>query len=158
MPANIKQPRHLLVLGGKGPGKDGIERDVAGRKIPNDPGFRRIPPDKPTSMSEFASQMWDKVVPEMTRIGILKEGDEGALVMMCEAFSRWQEARNIRIKESVLGETLNGGQIRHPATLVEESAAKEYRAWCHEFGLTPSAEMNLRVPESKGAAEQDPFG
>ena len=158
MPSPAPAPRHLQILGGTGKGKDGIERDVAGRKIAPDRGWKRIVPPKPDDLSVIAADYWDRVVPEMARVRMLKEPDLGALVMLCESYAIYHEARAARITEGVMGETASGTIMKHPAVSAEMDAMRTYRNWCHEFGLTPSAEMRVKGPVAQVAPDSDPFG
>lgn len=158
MAAPTPRPRNLQLLTARGVGKDGVARDSGGRKISGDPGFKRIAPRKPADMTPDASAMWDQIIEELARVALLKEADGGALYMLCESFSRWKAARDVRAAEGVLAETLSGTTIRHPATLAEEAASKEYLGWCREFGLTPSAEVRLKIKSPDAAPEADAFG
>jgi P27 family predicted phage terminase small subunit len=45
----------------------------------------------------------------------------------------------------------------HPALRIAETASKEYRAWCSEFGLTPSSEGRL-APRKESGGDENPFG
>ena len=145
-----KKPAALKVVEGRGHG-----RDSGGRPIVEPPSFKRLPPAKPAGMSEVAAAHWDRVVEDLARLDLLKPGDGGALEMLCESYARWHAARAFRLEEGVLGRN-SQGTVRNPAVAVEEAAAREYRSWCHEFGLTPSAEAALATTEAPDANE-NPF-
>lgn len=146
----VKTPARLKVIEGRGNG-----RDSGGRVITQPPAFKRLPPDKPEGMSEVASTHWDRLVDELARLELLKPVDGGALEMACEAYARWHAAREFRLRNGILGAN-SQGTIRNPAVVVEEAAEKAYRAWCHEFGMTPAAESALVPPESNDA-DDNPF-
>ena len=151
-------PRHLQILAGRGKGADGIERRNDGSKIAPDRGWKRIVPDKPDDLSDVAAEYWDRVVPEMVRVRLLKEPDLGALVMLCESYSIYHSARSTRITEGVMGETASGTIMKHPAVSAELDAMRAYLRWAREFGLTPSAEMRVKGPVAQVAPDSDPFG
>lgn len=139
--------------------------DAAGRPIEEPPPFSRKLPDKPETLSPDAEWMWDRVVDQMASVGVLKPLDGPALEVICETFARWREAVRIRQHgvqyetDSTKDDAEDGKEVvrRPPGVLstnsqglvagpwigVEERAARDFRAWCSEFGLTPAAEKNL---------------
>lgn len=159
--------------------------DAAGRKIEEPPPFSRKLPEKPANLSADAAWMWDRVVDQMGSVGVLKPLDGPALEVICETFARWREAVRIRqngityqvptkeltvdgkpIMESEarpagILSTNSQGLVAAPWVGVEERAARDFRAWCAEFGLTPAAEKNLvSGPEGKGGmpgGAENPF-
>jgi P27 family predicted phage terminase small subunit len=148
-----RKPQHanLRLLNGRGEGKDS-----AGRPVPRPPAFTRIPPQKPRHLSKFAGELWDRVVEQLPNLGLLKDLDGPALEIACETYSRWRVAKEMRIKHGMIEE----GESRSflsPWVAAEERAGKEFRAWCAEFGLSPSAEMRLASVEGGGDPEANPF-
>lgn len=135
-------PPALRLLNGKGIGADGVARDAAGKPIPTAPPFKRLAPPKPDNLSDDASRMWDMVVPELDRTELLKPIDGPALEMVCETYARWCEAVRWRRERSILA-TNSQGVVIAPWAKVEAEASKEFRSWCAEFGLTPSAENKV---------------
>jgi P27 family predicted phage terminase small subunit len=89
-----------------------------------------------------------------------------ALEMACETYSRWHDARRVRFEmaldSEVPGHGLLGvnsqGLVAAPWVGIEERAAKDFRAWCNEFGLTPAAEMKLATTDPKAPGDDNPFG
>src|SRR5258708_4749043 len=130
------KPRHanLKLVEGRRPGVDS-----GGRKIKTPPPFRRIPPERPEHLSEIAGELWDRIVAELPRLGLLKELDGPSLEMLCETYALWRDAKSKRERLGALGKN-SQGVIIAPWTSLERQAAQEFRSWCSEFGLTPSAE------------------
>lgn len=163
---------HLMENTGR---KEG--HDAAGRKIPDVPAFSRKLPDKPEVLSPDAEWMWDKIIEQMGSVGVLKPLDGPALEVICETFARWREAVRIRQQEpkAALGfenETDPSKRKMTPGGVlnvnsqgvvagawigVEERAARDFRAWCSEFGLTPAAERNLAAEAAQAVDEGNPF-
>jgi P27 family predicted phage terminase small subunit len=115
-----------------------------------------VVPDPPEWLSAEAVAEWHRVVPEMQRLELLKQPDRAALAAYCEAWARFVHAQ-MQIK--IDGLTVIGSQgqpVVAPAVRIAESASRELRAWCGEFGFTPSAEGNLSVGGG-GDDEDDPF-
>lgn len=133
------KPRHanLKLVEGRRPGVDS-----GGRKIKTPPPFRRIPPERPEHLSELAGELWDRIVAELPRLGLLKDLDGPSLEMACEIYALWRDAKSKREKLGALGKN-SQGVIVAPWTTLEMKAGAEFRNWCSEYGLTPSAEMRV---------------
>lgn len=154
MPSPKARHANLKLVEGRGNG-----RDSGGRKIKTPPAFHRVTPDKPKFLSPHAAQLWDRVVDELPRLGLLKDLDGPALEMLCETYGVWRDAVDLRkgAKEAAprTGGLMNSnsqGLVTAPWLKVEHEAAREFRALCGEFGLTPSAEMRLAGP-TQGTGE-----
>ena len=137
-----KMPPGLRLIGGRGTRKDGLETDSGGRPIQPGPEFTRAAPSKPAELSADAEWLWDRVIEQMTTVGLLKPIDAAALEALCETFARWREAVRFRRDHALLGKN-SQGTVAAPWIGIEERASKEVRAWCAEFGITPAAERNL---------------
>lgn len=149
--ARTAEPATLRLLKGRGNGTDS-----GGRKVPTTPGFARLAPPKPDWLTAEASAEWDRVVPELTRLELLKEIDGAALAAYCEAWSEFVDATRI-LQHSGLTIEAKQGQISHPCVAIRRNAAKEVRAWAAHFGLTPSTEQNLSAGGSDDG-DDNPFG
>lgn len=158
-PAHSKRkpaPAALRIINGQGPRKrDGVPTDSAGRPIEQSIDFERRAPEKPEELSPDAEWLWDKVVKQMTEIGLLKPLDAYALEVACENFARWREAVRQRQQHALLGKN-SQGVVTAPWIGIEERASREFRAWCSEFGITPAAENNLKM-ESEARGDDNPF-
>ncbi|QNJ58057.1 terminase small subunit [Gordonia phage Bunnybear] len=147
-------PPALQLINGRAPG-----RDSGGRKVPKSPEFRRIPPRPPTWMSREAKAEWKRVVPGLTRLGLLKEEDRAALTVYCETWATYVDAiRDVR-RNGLSITTETGAVKRNPAVVAASEAAGQLRGMAQEFGLTPSAELKLARPGPDDGAgnDDDPF-
>lgn len=152
MPSPKPQPSNLRLLNGRGNG-----RDSGGRVVKPTPGFVRLPPARPDWLTGEARRMWDLVVPELTRLQLLKPVDEGSLVAYCLTWQRLHDASLLVARDGLLLET-EKGPVKNPAVLVVEAASKELRAWSSEFGLTPSSESRLgSMKGADGDEDENPF-
>jgi P27 family predicted phage terminase small subunit len=140
----------LKIVEGRGPG-----RDSGGRPVKEPPAFKRLPPEAPEWLPDEAQAEWDRVVPEMARLGLLKETDRAALAAYCLTWDRLVSAQR-QIAEDGLLHSNSQGRTRHPAVAIAEAASKELRAWSAEFGLTPSSETRLGGKDGDGDGE-NPF-
>ena len=89
------------------------------------------------------------------RLELTKSVDRAALTAYCLTWDRLVTSQRLVTAEGVLG-CNSQGIVRHPAVAVVEAASKDLRAWCAEFGFTPSAEAKLSVQEADHG-EEDVF-
>jgi len=164
------RPVALKLLEGRGHG-----RDSGGRKVAEVPLFKRVPPDAPEWLPVEARAEWDRVVPELARLELTKPVDRAALTAYVLTWQRMVDAQKlidehqdftyvIRDKdgEVIDSEVIGGhgllgqnsqGIVRAPWVAIIEAASKDLRAWCAEFGFTPSAEAKLSVQEADHGEE-----
>jgi len=150
MPGPSAAPAQLRLLNGKAPGKD-----VAGRTVPIPPPFRRRTPAPPTWLSREAKAEWRRVVPELTRLDLLKDGDRAALAAYCETWATFVDATRavrkggltVRNESTRKDGTTSTWWTTNPAVGIAAKAGQELRALAREFGLTPSSETALSREE-----------
>ena len=164
------RPVALKLLEGRGHG-----RDSGGRKVAETPLFKRIPPEAPEWLPTEARAEWDRVVPELARLELTKPVDRAALTAYVLTWQRLVDASKlitehqnftyvVRDKdgEVIDSERIEGygllgqnsqGIVRAPWVAIAEAASKDLRAWCAEFGFTPSAEAKLSVQEADNGEE-----
>lgn len=131
------------------------------RELRGNPGRRPLPegeprppvalPDKPEWLDDDASAEWDRVVPQLTTLGILTELDRAVLVAYVTAWSDLCELRR-QIRET--GWTIPTGdgesQKRNPLASSLREAYERLRSAGSELGLTPSARIRLAQPGKSG--------
>lgn len=137
----------LRLVEGRGHG-----RDSGGRVVPPSPKFVRLPPVAPEWLPVEAAAEWERVVPELARLELLKPVDRASLTAYCLTWDRLVEAQRLVTADGVLGHN-SQGTVRHPAVAVVEAASKELRAWASEFGFTPAAENKVKA--QGGSDDQD---
>jgi P27 family predicted phage terminase small subunit len=154
------QPAALKLLNGRGNGTDS-----GGRKVSTGPAFKRLPPEPPEWLTAEARAEWDRVVPGLSRLDILKEEDRAVLAAYCETWARFVEAtRNVQEN----GLTITNRATRkdgtesewtttNPAVGIASTAGKELRAFAAQFGLTPSSEAALSKGGDDGDEDDNPF-
>jgi P27 family predicted phage terminase small subunit len=138
-------------------------RDSGGRPIVEPPAFVRLPPEAPEWLPAEARAEWDRVVPELSRLQLTKPVDRAALTAYVLTWQRLVDAQKLvtenqnvtlEVDDNGLVTQINGhgllgrnsqGIVRAPWVAIIEAASKDLRAWCAEFGFTPSAEARLAV-------------
>lgn len=146
------QPANLRLLKGRAPGKDS-----AGRDVNPGPAFKRIPPEAPDWLSGEARAEWERVVPGLSRLDLLKPEDGAALAAYCEAWATFREATETVQREGLTFEAKQG-TLPHPAVGIARAAGRELRAWAAHFGLTPSTEQQLARGSEHEPDPDNPFG
>jgi P27 family predicted phage terminase small subunit len=108
------------------------------------PGFARTAGAKPPEeLSADGKRLWRRIVPELERLGILKQVSIGALIGTCTAYETAVQAdREVR-KHGVLVPAARGGLKSNPAIKIAHDAWTRYRAFCAEFGLSPASESRV---------------
>ncbi|MFF2525907.1 phage terminase small subunit P27 family [Streptomyces liangshanensis] len=150
--ARTAEPAKLRLLKGRSDGKDS-----AGREVNAGPAFKRIPPTAPDWLSDEAAAEWDRVIPELARLELVKESDRAALAAYCEAWATFRRATETVAREGLTIDAKQG-TLAHPAVGIARAAGREVRAWAAHFGLTPSTEQAL-ARGSEGEPDPDnPFG
>lgn len=102
-------------------------------------------PERPEWLDDDAKEMWDLVVGELEPTGVLCRVDGPALAILCESLVHHRQAAERVDREGtlVLGRQ---GLVKHPAMQVARDQALVARAFMQEFGMTPSARSQIRVP------------
>jgi phage terminase small subunit len=116
--------------------------DSGGRQVAPPANFARVAPDAPEWLSDEAAAEWQRIVPELTRMRLLKEIDRATLAAYCMSWSRFRK----------ISEEWQRGEV---PTAHVDAASKELRQWAREFGLTPSAEGSVHPPDLPDGG--DPF-
>jgi P27 family predicted phage terminase small subunit len=152
-------PSHLKLVTGN-PGKRPLNEA--------EPAPRRERPSAPAHISDGAREAWGQAVMILDEMGVLTRADVFAVEALCEALADHRAAGST-IKECaafhrfVKGEggepdfsadgryyrTINqaGGVMwrTHPAVALRADADRRIKAWCSEFGMTPSARTRIQT-------------
>jgi P27 family predicted phage terminase small subunit len=116
-------------------------RDSGGRLVAPSPNFVREAPEPPEWLCVEARAEWDRVVPGLERLDLLKPEDRAVLAAYCVTYARFVEAVRIyRAEGTTIVNPDSGNLRRHPAVGIAEAAAAQLRSLGAEFGLTPASE------------------
>ena len=148
------RPANLLLLDGRGDGKDS-----AGRQIAPPPPFKRLAPNPPSWLSREAKAEWRRVVPGLARLELIKSEDRATLAAYCESWARFVTATRTLQREGITAVNPDSGRVSvHPAVRVAESASTQLRHFAEQFGLTPAAERHVsKRDDDRGEHEENPF-
>jgi len=114
------------------------------------------PPPEPAPLDELApphflkgeaAREWNRVAPELHRLGRLTVVDRTALAVYCRTYARWLAVEAALDDEDLvlegLGEKGSYSQQR-PEVGIAKHLAAQLKAYASEFGLTPAS--RARVP------------
>ena len=80
----------------------------------------------------------------------MTEADGVALAGLCQSYARWKECEKVISDEGLSYEThsAQGGRMVRPRPEVKMAQVylSQVRAFCTEFGLTPSSRGRMTVP------------
>lgn len=149
-----KKNGDLKVINGNFKTGKGVKKS----KLPADRGKHKLPsdaPDKPAWLGDIESEIWDRTIKELHKVGTLQKVDAGSLECYCDAY-----ARKIRAKQQIQDDggseyyETEGRQGRmrrvHPAVQVIQESEKKIKSFATEFGMSPAARKNLGYDPRQG--------
>lgn len=139
-PGRKPKPTHLKVLEGN-PGKRPLPR--------SEPKPRPVPPKRPAWLTGEGRREWERVVPELSRLGLLTIVDGAALAGYCQSWADYVETTRFLKKRGRTFETPNGYVQQRPEVSIAQKSLQLVRAFCAEFGLTPSSRGRMSLPGEK---------
>jgi len=133
------------------------------------PGKRRLnqaelaeAPQAPTCpkwLDEGGRQLWNTLVPELMKLGVLRVLDQIQLASLCDAYSTMIAAREAMAKLSgetrMLVKTPNGAIQQNPLLSIINTQRQIIGRIAAEFGLTPAARARLFLEELPPAGESE---
>jgi len=134
-------PRALRVARGN-PGKRPIPRETL------KPAAGAEPPPR---LNQAAREEWDRLVPELHRLGLLTQLDRAALAAYCDAWALYRRAADRLEEDGDVVTAGNGTLIPHPSVAIAIRAMQKIRELSSEFGFTPAARTRIEM----AAAEED---
>lgn len=142
------KPTEIKILEGN-PGKRPLNM--------NEPKPNPLVPECPEWLSDVAKKEWKRVVPELERLGLLTCVDGAALEGYCQSYARWVEAEQFMIKHGTIFKTPNGYIQQVPQVAIAQKYLNVVKAFCAEFGLTPSSRSRLTIENKKDDIDDDGF-
>ena len=143
------KPTYLKVLEGN-PGKRPLNE--------NEPKPKPSAPKCPAWLSPVAKKEWKRIAPELERLGLLSVIDGAALEGYCESYAKWVELTQFLKKfekQGYMFKTPSGYMQQLPQVSMAQRYLALVKAFCSEFGLTPSSRSRMTLP---GQAEaEDPM-
>jgi P27 family predicted phage terminase small subunit len=142
-----RKPTVLKILAGN-PSKEKLN----GRE----PMPRRGVPKCPDWISGEAKAEWNRVVPELDRLGLLTVIDGAALEGYCAAYALAVHCERAIRKYGTTYENDEGRICKRPEIAMGNEAWRMVRTFAAEFGCTPSSRGKMSIPDDahRSALEQ----
>jgi P27 family predicted phage terminase small subunit len=148
------KPTALHVINGN-PSKINLE---ARQKA--EPQFSKVAPDCPEFLDQYAREEWQRMAPELERLGLLTYADLAAFAAYCANYSIWRQADEMVRKDGMVVKVValdRDGEIKyesirkHPAVSIRSDAFEKMKAFLIEFGFTPASRSRVNAvdPDQK---------
>ena len=110
----------------------------------------------PQWLSPVARTEWKRVVPELFKAGLLARIDLAALAAYCENYAIVVQCAGYIRRRGGYAKYLAGKNSQTaPHVTAMNKAAAHVRAFCTEFGMTPSSRGRMQVPEAPDSGDED---
>ncbi len=110
-------------------------------------------PDPPDWLDKVALAEWNRIAPELYKLGVLTSLDTVLLQMYVVVYSRWikAEAELLKDRESKpeVMRTPNGYQQQSAWLTISSNCIKQMQSLCAEFGLSPATRARIKLIESR---------
>lgn len=144
-PGTKPKPTKLKILEGN-PGKRPLNE--------HEPKPKPITPTCPRWLSPAAKKEWKRIVPELESLGLLTCVDGAALEGYCQSYARWVEAEQFMVKHGTIFKTPSGYIQQMPQVAIAQKYLNIVKAFCGEFGLTPSSRSGINIKPKENDDEE----
>lgn len=100
-------------------------------------------PSPPPHLTGLALEEWQRLAPELHRIGVLTMVDRAVLAGYCQAYRRWVDAEDALHEEGALVVSPNGYNMPNPNNTLANQALGMMHKYMVELGLTPASRVKL---------------
>lgn len=112
--------------------------------------------DPPFFIKGDSLEAWNRLEPELRRLGILTVVDRGIFAAYCRAYGLVCEAERLIQETGLFLETPSGIQRLHPIVTARNDAMRMMLRLAAELGITPSS-RNRVTPVNVGGDAENPF-
>lgn len=123
----------------------------------NEPQPEAAIPQPPDHLDELAVAEWERLAPELHKLGLLSRIDRAALACYCMAWSRWVRAEQHLREHGEIVQAPSGAPIQNPWLSIANRAFDQLKALAAEFGMSPSSRSRVNVTFSPQEDELDLF-
>lgn len=150
-------------MGSRGP----AAKPTALKILEGNPGNRRLNDNEPKYglseetnkappwLGKYAKKEWKRVLPLLSKNGLMTDADYMALCAYCQNVDTWVNAEKMKRAEGLTEVTSKGCTIQHPAVGIANTAMTNMLKFAKEFGLTPASRANLSA--KKFEDEENPL-
>jgi len=112
----------------------------------NEPKPLQIAPECPDWLLDEAKKEWNRLAPELERLGLLTIVDEMAFAGLCQNYAIYIEIEKYLEENGRVMKTESGTVKSRPEVYIANNALKFVRSFASEFGLTPSSRGRISLP------------
>lgn len=135
-------PLHLKLIRGN-PGKHPLHAEPV-------PTPTATVPDAPQFLAPYAVDEWNRVAPDLHRLGLLTPLDLTCFAAYCQSFARWRTSEEAVADAAMIVPASSGAAAVNPLLRIARNAAADMVRFAGEFGLTPVARARLgSAPSSR---------
>lgn len=118
----------------------------------------------PSGLGRIAKKEWERIAPELKRLGLLTNADKTVFEMYCKVYGECIELENFikkngatytYVKKNKYGQVISQYEMQYPQVTQLDKKRNLLVRICTEFGLTPSSRGRMSLPNSKKA--EDPL-
>lgn len=102
-------------------------------------------PEPPAFLSAEALKEWNRITPELERLGIITVLDRLPLAVFCQVSADLAEAERQLHREGFTVATANGGTKTHPLVGIVNMFQTMLHKYAVEFGMTPSSRSRVKA-------------
>lgn len=125
--------------------------------LEGNPGKRPLPKNEPKpevaiipcpaylKSDRIAYNEWNRIVPELYKLGLLTNADKVTLEIYCSQYAIYRRAIR-ELGTDLITTNIRNGDKANPAAAIAREAAKTIKAIAIEFGLTPSSRARISLP------------
>ncbi len=116
-------------------------------------------PDPPEHLGEIGKAKWRELSAELDRLGILTVVDTDALLVYCDAYETYIDAK-AQVDDPDQGAVVftdKGNPIQNPWLSIKNQALERMMKVMAEFGMTPSSRSRVGVAKSQPKNKLEKF-
>ena len=112
-------------------------------------------PEKPSMLNEYASAEWDKITPELAKLGLLTKIDSASITIYCQLYGQWVDANLRLLKDGLMVNSRDGNPYQNPYLGISNKIIEKLQKLLCEFGMTPASRSRIKVDLPKKDEEFD---
>jgi P27 family predicted phage terminase small subunit len=103
-------------------------------------------PDCPPQLGPLAREEWNRLITELSSLGMITALDRSALATYCNAYGLWAEATEAIQKYGTMVKSPTGYPIQSPYVSIANRQAEIMMRIASEFGFTPASRSRISAP------------
>ena len=113
-------------------------------------------PPCPVWLNKIAKTEWKRITPLLFKLGVLTREDMAALASYCENYAILVQCGNYINRRGGYAKYLCGKNSQTaPHLTAMNKAWQNIKAFCAEFGMTPSSRGRINIPEATEEHNED---